>query len=64
MAAAGTLDDRHKVVIGSICAVDDVIARYVFQLVRVRECDAFERPRLRPARFNVLKVALGTVPIG
>ena len=42
MAAAGALDDRDKVVIGSISAVDDIVAGHILELVRVGERDAFQ----------------------
>src|ERR1700730_15237791 len=42
MAAAGTLDDRDEVVIGSSSAMDDVVAWYVLEPVRVDERDAFQ----------------------
>jgi hypothetical protein len=42
MAATGTLDNRHKVVIGSIGAVDDVVPWYILELVGIRESDAFQ----------------------
>jgi hypothetical protein len=41
MAATGTLDDRHEIVIGSICTVDDVEARHILQFV-VCENNAFK----------------------